>query len=527
MRGQVTKSAAAILCAALITAAGAGVSHAAEGWDQTGGDWMYLDQDNQPVTNAWKQSKGAWYYLDSGGRLLKDSLIDTCSGIYYVDAGGKRAESSWIHIEAAGWYYFGADGRAYTSRGGFRKKIDGNVYAFDEEGLMLTGWLDEDGTPVSDDENPFMEGMYYCREDGALFTGAWLDYGREDGGIDGRGLQSGLTGIAYSDYDRIWIYFDEKSRKVKSSGEQLKKKTIDGNTYGFDENGVMNPWWSRVASVSSADRSNPTVSEPARFYAGYDGGRLLKNEWFWMYPSEHLDVEDYSGQECSWWYADEKGDVITNKIRRIRGRQYAFDGIGRMRTGFVLFDGKTEFVAQYDMDDWASEDFVNGGLYGIEKADLYFFSPDEWNDGSMKTGKTLQIQLADGPHTFGFSDSGKAYGNRNRLQRKDDSYYINGLCLEADEEYGYGVVEVKNGGGTYYQVVNSSGKIIKGKRRIVKDRSGGYLIIQDGRFAAWSGEEEKPRWKNGAFRQGDNLITGTGSEPSTEGLPDEQRLNFD
>ena len=42
-----------------------------------------------------------------------------------------------------------------------------------------------------------------------------------------------------------------------------------------------------------------------------------------------------------------------------------------------------------------------------------------------------------------FPVTGKAYGNRNQLQRKDDRYYINGLKLEADEGFGYGVVEVR------------------------------------------------------------------------------------
>ena len=39
-----------------------------------------------------------------------------------------------------------------------------------------------------------------------------------------------------------------------------------------------------------------------------------------------------------------------------------------MQTGFVLFDGKSEFVARYEVDDWSSEDFIEGTIYGIEKA---------------------------------------------------------------------------------------------------------------------------------------------------------------
>ena len=59
--------------------------------------------------------------------------------------------------------------------------------------------------------------------------------------------------------------------------------------------------------------------------------------------------------------------------------------------------------------------------------------------------------------------NGKAFGNRNQLQKRDGMYYINGLRLEADEEYGYGVVKVENGADTYYQVVDTRGKVIEGK----------------------------------------------------------------
>lgn len=49
----------------------------------------------------------------------------------------------------------------------------------------------------------------------------------------------------------------------------------------------------------------------------------------------------------------------------------------------------------------------------------------------------LKVELEDGYTPSGLKRRGP---NRNRLKRVKDSYYINGLRLEADEEYGYGVV---------------------------------------------------------------------------------------
>ena len=57
-------------------------------------------------------------------------------------------------------------------------------------------------------------------------------------------------------------------KKVKSNGDRLIQKNINGSTYGFDEYGIMLPWWTKVASVSNADKSNPTSDVPARFLRG-------------------------------------------------------------------------------------------------------------------------------------------------------------------------------------------------------------------------------------------------------------------
>ena len=59
-----------------------------------------------------------------------------------------------------------------------------------------------------------------------------------------------------------------------------------------------------MASVSNADKSNPTSDVPARFFAGYDGGSLLRDSWLWMYPSDNLIQDDYDDGEYSWWRTD-------------------------------------------------------------------------------------------------------------------------------------------------------------------------------------------------------------------------------
>lgn len=536
-------AAAFVLSAVLLSEAQTKAAYAVEGWTNDSGEWLYLDKNDQPVTDAWRQSKDAYFYLDSSGTMVKDSLIEWGNGLYYTDQDGRRVQNSWIWSEGReqegfedGWYYFGANGKAYRRTSSFKRVIDGKTYAFDEKGKMLTGWLNQEGEALTEDDNFLTDGLYYAGEDGALLCNTWLEYSSIEMG-DAGDLESTVTGRDYGEYREIWLYFDDNYKKLKSSGERVKQKTIDGSTYGFDEYGIMLPWWSQVASVSNADRSNPTSSESAKYFAGYDGGRLLRNTWFWMSPSENLDEQDYNDGEFSWWYSDQNGEVYRNKIRKVHDRYYAFDGLGRMRTGFVLFDGRSTFVAQYDTDNWTADQFISGDLYGLEKADLYLFSSDELNDGSMQTGE-VKVELEDGVYTFGFGSNGIAYGNRNRLRRTKNSFYINGLKLEADQEYGYGVVQEDE---ETYRVVDSNGKIMTGDKKVLRDRDGGWLILLNGRFAARVEDDDKPRWYDGEEGAGfyhydksggedkysGGLIVNYDSEAVLDHLPDEERLNFE
>lgn len=535
-----------IITAASLSFIMAGPAYAAEGWTKDSGAWKYLDSQDRPVKNTWEQSKDDWFYLGPDETMLRNTFIRQGGALYYVDDDGKRLQGQWLQVkektdtgQEPGWYHFGPDGKAEQAGSKHVKNvIGGKAYIFGDDCRMLTGWMDQDGRLLDPADNPLISGVYYAGEDGALLSNRWFRYEPEHLG-DTDDLTSSITGKSYSDYPQIWLYFDQNYMRVKSSNGQVKEKTIEGNTYGFDENGIMLPWWNQVASVSNADKSNPTSDMAPKFYSGYNGGSLLKNQWLWMYPSEDLSQKDNQNEEYSWWRTDDSGKVIQDRIKQINGRSYAFDGLGRMKTGFVLFDGTKTYVAQYDPGDWSADDFINGKLYGIDRSDLYFFSPDQQKDGSMKTGKAVKIELQDGVHTFGFKNNGEAYGNRDKLQRVQDTFYINGLRLDAHKDFGYGVVKAKPDRDDY-RVVDQNGKLVSGDKKLLKDKDGGYIIILRGRFAARVSDEEKPRWYNGPEGRGyyhydkgnkedpyaGGMIAGYDTEPSLDGLADEQKLNF-
>lgn len=520
--------------------------YAAEGWTRESGEWKYLDGKDNPVSNTWERSKDDWFYLGPEEIMLRDTFINEGGDLYYVDDDGRRLQGQWLQVkknaatgQEPGWYHFGPDGKADRSGAKHVKTMIGNkAYVFGDDCRMLTGWIDSDGRMLEPADNPLTSGVYYAGKDGALISSSWFEFDPEHL-EDTDDLSSEISGLSYEDYNKLWLYFDSDCMRLKSNNGRVKEMTIGGSTYGFDENGIMLPWWSQAASVSNADKSNPTSDRPPQYYAGYDGGRLMKNQWLWMYPSDNLIPKDNEDEEYSWWRTDENGKVIQDRIKEINGRRYGFDGLGRMQTGFVLFDRKKSFVAQYDPGVWSADEFKSGKPYGIDRADLYFFSADEQNGGSMQTGNAVTIEIEDGTHTFGFKNNGEAYGNRNKMQRVQDTFYINGLRLDADQDYGCGVVKEKPDKEDY-RVVGTSGKIISGQKKLIKDKEGGYVIILKGRFAARVSDEEKPRWHTGPSGSGyyhydssnkedpyaGGIIAGYDDAADLSELPKEMRLNF-
>ena len=519
--------------AALFAAAPGELTAYAAGWTDDGGSWKYITDDGTVVTDQWKKSGDDWYYLDSDGRMMQNSLIQVDDDYFYVDGDGKRVLECWMSFEPESdndygmqeyWYYFGTDGKALRKKGGtFKKTVNGSVYIFDEDGIMLTGFINEDGDWIEDDDE-FIDARYYCSDDGVMYQNRWLKYDyQSDGQSD---LRSDMAEKDYMDYDAVWLYFDSQGKKVKSSStEKITQRVIDGATYGFDENGVMMSWWSKTAEDSRASE---------KFYSGHDGGQLLKSTWVWMYPSEEMDADDYNNQEYSWWRTDDNGKVYRNQIREIEGSRYAFDDIGRMQTGFLLYDGTKNFVFQHDIDTYSSDDFKEGTVLGIEKADLYLFGPDELNGGSMLSGKEFSVELADGIYTFGFRSNGRAYGSRNKLEKNDDCYYINGLRLEATNELKYAVVKVND---DEYRVVNDSGKIVKGSKKLVSDGGDGWYIVINDKFKGYV-IGEKPKWYKGDAGEGyyrydkDNktygeLLASKDSEVYDGELQADARLNYE
>jgi len=458
MRKQ-TKIAALISAAAVLSVGGAMTAFAATGWQQENGTWVYYNRNEEKVTEQWQKSGDYWYYLDDKGEMAVDSLIDDNGDTYYVDVNGVMVTNRWVAVdnENAGdenepnqwWYYFGANGKAYkrsdSSTGDVSlKTINGKKYTFNTDGKMQYGWVKDGETQY--DDNAWQDSQYYFGDenDGAMAEG-WKEIAiKDDQSTDAQ------PGDNYWDEDQTrWFYFKASGKKeMDQTG-----KTINGRKYGFDEYGRMNAGWVTKATTSNAsvkDGGTQGIATYSNTFMNYstpeDGARYTKG-WFKVTPGYYLQKDKYEDGTDYWYYSDGNGKLVTNQIKTINGKKYAFDNYGRMIDGFVVLQmqgnasgagysskdivEKLDDENRYDTED-RYDAFVkaNDSSFKSGKFRAYYFGSSD--DGSMKTGKQ-NVDIDGEKLTFEFEKNGSKKGV-GIVGMSDHKFYIGGKLATADSD---------------------------------------------------------------------------------------------
>lgn len=122
------------------------------GWKLIDKDWYYFNGSGCMIKDQWMGN----YYIGKDGKMLKNQWV----GKYYVDASGVWQPDRWIN-DGQWWYRYG-DG-SYP-----KEKFDvigDNVYYFDKNGYMVTGW------------NCIDKKWYYFNDSGVMAKDKWIgDY---------------------------------------------------------------------------------------------------------------------------------------------------------------------------------------------------------------------------------------------------------------------------------------------------------------------------------------------------------------
>ena len=476
-----TKLVAVLSTAALLAIGASMTSFAATGWSEEDGTWVYYNRDGERATDSWKKSGNNWYYLDSDGEMAIDQLIEDGDNYYYVDINGVMASNQWVAIENedAGeddepehyWYYFQANGKALTNGDNDKvslKTINGKKYAFDDEGKMLYGWVDEDSAERVDDTDSdgFKEGVYYFggEDDGAMTTG-WLqlDITYDEATTD----DYKYTAAAFNDDEdqTRWFYFKSNGKKIfAEDGDRTKDKTINGKKYAFDEYGAMVAEWSldeedlgtnpqaftssvaSSAEVITGKAFDSKYTESWKYFSSVEDGARVSKGWFKVVPAEFLNEDKYNDDEDFWYYADGSGNLYAGEFKTIKGKKYAFRNDGRMLNGlkFIKEDADNQSLSVYadDDDTWNfdnEDDFLDHAAEFYEPEGYKCFYFGDGDDGAMRTNKT-NVEIDGENHNFYFEKSG---GNKGAgvTGEEDDKLYQSGMLLKADSDDKYIVVE--------------------------------------------------------------------------------------
>ncbi|WP_270497169.1 hypothetical protein [Hungatella effluvii] len=481
MRKQ-TKFVAVLSAAALLAIGASMTSFAATGWQEENGAWVYYDRNGDQVTDQWAKSGNNWFYLNSDGEMATDELIDDGTNYYYVDSNGAMVANQWVAVanENAGeedepesyWYYFQNSGKAYkagSSGATSFKTINGKKYAFQDDAKMLYGWINDSASRETGD-TAWQNGTYFCGDenDGAQGTG-WAKISVVD------------TENEDSEDQDYWFYFNPSNGKKTTDNAS---KSINGKKYAFNDYGVMqSEWYWYDASASDATSSIAGY----HYYNEPDQGWRLQKGWTKVVPQEDVNNTAYNDESTKWFYAENNGDLVANKLKTINGKKYAFNAKGEMLSGLWLVKAKSsgEFVnAPVEVENADVIDKIKENTYPAGDGwEVYYFGSGD--DGAAKTGnQTIDVDGDTYSYTFGTTGSSKFKGLDG--VNKNTTLYVQGLKIKAETDYRYqaftpmGVATVptvapdKNTQSEQnLYLINASGSLMKNKTNI-KDSDDNY-----------------------------------------------------
>lgn len=464
-------------------------SNVTQGLYYNGADFYFLLDTGIYATNFMFNMEGDRFYFGEDGKMVKEEVVEHEGQFYYFDANGAMVKNRWITIETVDpydgtvemtTYYFGPSGRAYRApdgQGVLIKEIDGSRYGFNIDGERLERYVNSQGEELEPDtESAYAECMYYFDpyENFAATTGWHLYTDSKDEAI-------------YDPEDEMYLYFDEKTcRKVYSKDpNKMLKRTIDGQRYMFNSDGVRFYEWYGVSTVSQA--------RPKYFSEDYDG--FLAKGWFMAVPSENcrLDVNKqyHTDQEEQWFYADSTGKIVRSCIKKIGKYVYAFDEDGVMQSDALVVVQNGQYVKAYRCEDITREQVLYGNSEGGILTDgqkwMYFRYPenDEALVGSMApTNKIVNVSLKDDDISFCANNVG-GYSNSvvTDVFERSGKYYQNGVLLKPLDENKYGVVRTtktpytEDGGNYYYYAVVDHAGTIKTTYGCLNDNKNKCFVL--------------------------------------------------
>lgn len=308
-------------------------------WYYFGANGRAKRRENRAVRLKNSSGDTRKYFFDSDGHMLSGwQRIEKSSGgydIYYLgDENQGHAHTQWQYLEPPEDEEILADPMAeydgyemfYFGWGGTLERwgvtgVEGNHYAFDDNGVMITGWYPGD-SPGSPDQEEDGINRYFDPQTGIMATG-WL-YACDPDSDEGS--------------DPHWFYCDKKSGYVYNEGGRdsdavLAWKRIQDQIYVFDDYGHM---VTGLIGTGDQDVSDSNFADPEYDFtgAGEIGGKGTARPAGIYYLSQEEDTLgqmyrdgrrtlEVDGEQATYYFHG-AGWAYTNAL--VEGAIYGEDG---------------------------------------------------------------------------------------------------------------------------------------------------------------------------------------------------------
>ena len=383
------------------------------GWVKSDGGTVNPDEESNPFSEA------TYYCGGDNDGVVRVGWVSYYDG-YDTDDDDFRGDLNTLY------FYFGSNGKKTSSSEETNvktKKLNGRTYAFNYEGIMLSGW-----DAYEHQEGKWDKPRYFSGEDdGHMVQKGWV-YAVPGASIDSK---------ANDEEEEKYMYFANNGTIYKNA---IKK--INGKHYVFDANGIMKT--GLIVWIVEGDAGI--------FYGG------------------KVDLDEATGEEVMkkgiLRYGDSDTDkhtiawngIYDNGSNHAKLHYFGSDGARRIGANVIEFsDNNYTFVSK------------NSGHYdsGVTKKKYY---------------STGLLCTADADLKYGLFGITAVAGDASPLETKGD---IAGTAMMVDQNTKFAnacnlVVNNTSGGVTTgFEVLGTSGSKVKGAKNSKKDADGNYWLIDN------------------------------------------------
>ncbi len=283
-----------------------------------------LQDASWTLSGRWMLNETGWWYAYEDGTWPADEIVEINGERYAFDIHGYMITGWYQNVE--GWFYFGENGVMHQGW-----LLLGNIwYYLDGTDAVCPGRMVSDGQKTIGSARYFFsasggmlvgwvlcpEGWYYADKNGAVCDG-WISLGKEK------------------------YYLDSYNEEYPGLMACERWEEIDGESYYLTESGAMATGW--------------LLRPEGWYYLGNDGTRkygwqLIGGSWYYLdvnneeYPGL-MACEGFEEINGATYYLTESGAMATNWLLQSEGWYY-FGSDGARKYGWQLVGGSWYYFYQ-------------------------------------------------------------------------------------------------------------------------------------------------------------------------------------